>query len=161
MSADAELLDPGWVTTEEGKPIKPTPGFAHSSVQANLTGEFLKHRAFRACSELDIQLNGRPLRPDLCLYPREPLNLKREIYRRTDPPPLAVEIVSAGQGLDEVMEKTEFYLSAGVQSVWVVVPPVRTVTICTPDGQEQTFSSRGTITDPATGVTADLAAVFS
>lgn len=161
MSAAAELLTPGWITTEAGEPLKPMPGATHAAIQSNLTAQFFPRSEWRVYGELDLRLNNRPLRPDLCLYPREPLNLTRETFRRKDPPPLVVEILSAGQGTEDLMEKKDYYLSTGVQSVWVVLPAVRTITIFTPDGQQRIFADRGLVTDPATGVTADLVTVFS
>lgn len=161
MSITAELLAPEWILTDEGKPIKLMPGANHAAIQINLTVQFSKQSAFRIYSELDLRLDGRLLRPDLCLYPREPLNLTRETFRRTDPPLMLVEILSAGQGMEDVMEKKDYYLSVGVQSVWLVVPALRTVTVFTPNGHERIFASQGVVADPATGVTADLAVVFS
>ena len=142
---------------ERGKPM---PSNNHGAVQMNLGGEFLKHREFRVISELSLLLGERDFVPDLSIYRREPLDLRHDQVRRTDPPLVAVEIYSPTQGSLEIMEKVDAYLAAGVLSVWVVSPPIRNVTIFTPDGREHPFSA-GVATDPAIGVTADLAVVFS
>lgn len=126
----------------------------------NLGGEFLKHREYRVIGELALRFGDRDFVPDLSIYRREPLDLRHDLVRRTDPPLVAVEICSPTQGFLEIMEKVDAYLAAGVLSVWVVTPPIRNVTIFTPDGFEHPFTS-GIVTDPAIGVTADLGAVFS
>ena len=153
-----ETLAPALTYEEErGKPM---PSYNHGIVQANLIGEFLKHREFRVVSELSLRLSDRDLTPDLTLYRREPADFRHDIVRRTDAPLVAVEIYSPTQGSLEIMEKVDAYLAAGVLSVWVVAPPIRNVTIYTPDGREHPFAA-GVATDPAIGVTADLAVVFS
>jgi Uma2 family endonuclease len=45
------------------------------------------------------------------------------------PPDLAVEVVSPGDSLNEVEEKTDDYLNAGARLVWVVNPRHRTITV--------------------------------
>ncbi len=146
--------------TYEEERGKPMPSNNHGAVQMNLGVEFAKHREFRVISELSLRLNERDLTPDLSIYRREPLDLRHDLVRRTDPPLVTVEIYSPTQGSLEIMEKVDAYLAAGVLSVWVVTPPIRNVTIFAADGREHPFTS-GVATDPAIGVTADLAAVFS
>ena len=157
-AAESETLAPP--LTYEVERGKPMPSYNHGAVQMNLGGEFLKHREFRVLSELSLRLHDRDFTPDLALYHREPLDLRHDLVRRTDAPLVAVEIYSPTQGSLEIMAKVDAYLAAGVLSVWVVAPPIRNVTIYTPDGREHPFVA-GVATDPATGVTADLATVFS
>ena len=80
--------------------------------------------------------------------------------RSTEPPLLVVEILSPQQGIQAVMDKVEVYFSFGVKSCWVVSPPMHSIQILTADGGETVLNS-GVATDPVTGLTADLAAVFS
>ncbi len=142
---------------ERGKPM---PSNLHSIIQTNLIGEFLKHREFRTQSELDLEVEGRKLVPDLSVYRREPVDFSHDILRRSDPPLLTVEIVSPKQGYFEVMEKMDAYFRHGVKSCWIITPPMLNVTIFTPDGARRTISE-GIATDPVIGISADLAAVFS
>ncbi len=136
------------------------PSFNHGAIQANLIGEFIPQRDFRVCSELSLELAGQPLTPDLSIYPREPLNLRHDEIRRTDPPLVVVEILSPTQGYQSVMEKVEAYFRNGVKSCWIVSPPFHTITILRPDGTEEVVHS-GVAKDPAIGLTAEVAAVFS
>jgi Uma2 family endonuclease len=71
-----------------------------------------------------------------------------------------VEILPPTQGYQGVMDKVETYLQNGVKSCWVVSPPFHLITIFSPDGTQQSVHE-GIAKDPATGLTADLAAVFS
>ena len=158
MSTDVLPERPLSYEEERGKPM---PSENHAFIQTNLSIEFSRQREFRTGSELTLELvPGDPKTPDLSVYPRQPLNLRQDIVRRTDPPLLAVEIVSPSQGMQEIMDKVKFYHAHGVRSVWVVVPPLRAVTIFLPDGSQQIHDA-GVVRDPAIGVTADLDAVFS
>jgi Uma2 family endonuclease len=136
------------------------PSFNHGAIQSNLTVEFARQPEFRVVSELSLELGGQPYTPDLSIYPRAHLNLRRDDFRRTDPPLLVVEILSPTQGYQSVMDKVEAYFANGVKSCWIVSPPFRTITILRPDGTEEVVHS-GVAKDPATGLAADVAAVFS
>ena len=103
---------------------------------------------------------GEVKTPDISVCPSEPMDLRHDVDRPSEAPLLAVEIVSPSQGTGEIMAKVDFYLAHGVKSVWVVTPPYRPVTIFLPDGSQQ--SHHGVVVrDPATGITADLEAVFA
>jgi len=136
------------------------PSRNHSAIQTNLILEFARHGDFRIHSELTLDIHGKPLTPDLSVYPRTPLDLRHDLPRCPDPPLLVVEIFSPQQPTQEVMDKIDTYFAFGVKSCWLVSPTMHSVQILTADGRD-TVLSGGTAVDPVTGLTADLAAVFS
>ena len=140
------------------------PSQNHSLVQANMIGEFMKERAFRVHSELTLDIDGERATPDISLYPRSrPVSLRADVDRPSDPPLLAVEIVSPHQGMQgmqDVLDKVAVYFRHGVKSCWVVVPPMSYVEILTPDGGVRRYTE-GTATDPVLGLSVELAAIFS
>ncbi len=142
---------------ERGKPM---PSLNHGSIQMNLGAEFLRQRQFRVVSELTLDIGGKSFTPDLSVYPRTPLDLRRDVSRRSDPPLLVVEIFAPQQGTQEVMDKVDAYFAHGVKSCWIVSPPMHSIQILTSDDREIVLNT-GVATDPVTGLTADLAAVFS
>ena len=146
--------------TYEEERGKPMPSFNHGAIQANLIVEFARQRDFRVCSELTLEFDGLNYTPDLSLYPRETLDLRHDVVRRKDPPVVVVEIFSPTQGSQSVMDKVDVYLRNGVKSCWIVSPPFHTIKILRPDGSEETFNT-GAAKDAASGLAADLAAVFS
>ncbi len=154
------VLEPDLLRGEEWPEGQDVGDPIHSAVQANLAAEFSKHRDFRVYNDLDLRLNGRDSRPDLSIYPREPLDFRAGATHREDPPALAVEILSTKQNLDELFRRADRLFAAGSKSFWLVIPPIRSVIILLPDGREERYFS-GVVTDPATGVTANLDAVFS
>jgi Uma2 family endonuclease len=152
------VVEPG--TSYEQERGKPMPSKNHGIVQMNLGIELAKHKDFRVISELALELSGRPFTPDLCVYPRQPVDFRHDDIRLTDPPLVAVEIFSPTQGYQEVMNKVEAYLTSGVKTCWVVNPPQHAITIFAADGSQKTYVE-GQVKDPATGLTADLETVFS
>jgi hypothetical protein len=61
--------------------------------------------------------------------------------------------------VQDLVQKIEFLLDAGVQSCWLVQPPLRTVTVF-PGDMEGTTVSDGTLTDPVLEIDIDVQDVF-
>ena len=135
------------------------PSFNHSVVQLNLGSIFKKSCEHRVLSELTLAILGTNYTPDLSVYAKRPVDFRHDTIRMSELPLTAVEIFSPSQGTQEVMDKVNVYLENGIKSCWVVTPPLKNVTIYLPDGK-QVSASEGVITDPATGLTADLGEVF-
>ncbi len=65
------------------------------------------------------------------------------------PPVLAVEILSPSNTHEEVRDKVQDYLSAGVDLVWMIDTDFRTVTVYRPDAEPQLFNRTQTLSaDP-------------
>lgn len=145
---------------ERGKPM---PSEQHSIVQTNLAGQWVTSEKFRAATELTLELNEKPdLTPDICVYPRKPIDWRRDRIRVSDPPITVVEILSPTQGSFELLQRIDRYFNHGVKCCWVVYPTSRSLSIYTADGSEETLTvDDKTATDPATGLTVDLEIVFS
>lgn len=150
---------PERVTTAEDEKKS---SYNHSELQSHLS--FLFRQAYRSqysiLTELDFEFASGKVRPDLCIMPKRRANwLIDEIVVR-DVPVTTVEILSPEQGLTGLIDRIySKHFPAGVQSVWLVIPHVQTVSILLPDGQQINVAS-GTITDPVTGITLELAQIF-
>jgi Uma2 family endonuclease len=57
-------------------------------------------------------------------------------------PVLAVEILSPGNTIEEIHEKIDSYLDAGVALVWIVDPSLRTVTVLRPGAEPELVNVR-------------------
>ena len=62
-------------------------------------------------------------------------------------PELVMEIVSPDQRFNQLAVKAMDYLSAGVDRVWVVFPPMRSITVFFGDRPPETFRGDRVITD--------------
>lgn len=142
---------------------KPLPSKNHAYIQLRLGAALVKHydAQFNFMSELDLAPPGvKPSVPDICIYPKSPVDLLEDEIKVTEPPITAIEILSPKQSIEAVKEKIfDIFFPAGVRSAWLVVPTFRTVYIFTPDHKYATFTS-GALHDPATGITLALDEFF-
>lgn len=142
---------------ERGKPL---PSRNHGYIQATITGAILEYRdSYTPFGELTLQLGDLRVTPDVCVYPKMSLNFQEDEARMTEPPLLAVEIVSPTQSTQDVVDKINDMLDAGVESCWLVQPAMETVTIYTADAKPHTVSE-GTVEDPATDIAVEISAIF-
>ena len=109
---------------------------------------------------LEMKLNGKPVKPDVSVYPNLPEDWDTDVIFITEPPIIAVEVLSPKQAMTDITDKiNNIYFPAGVQSVWIVVPLLQTITIRTPDGKKMTFSE-GIIKDPVTNIEMPFEQIF-
>jgi Uma2 family endonuclease len=125
---------------ERGKPM---PTKNHGFVQANLIITLSQRykQQYRIASEVTIGLLQRYATPDICLYPYSPMNMRHDEYPVAAPPLLVVEILSPSQSISELLDKAEEYFASGVQSCWIVQPPLKLVTVLHPNAEPQTFTA--------------------
>lgn len=142
---------------ERGKPM---PSWNHSIIQSNLIVALASSPQWQVHSELSVRLGERDGTPDLSLYPKQRTDYTRDTIRATQAPTMVVEILSPTQGSVTVMERVDHYLANGVKSAWVVEPVFGSILVCTADGQRVRYSD-GVITDPATGLSVELARIFA
>ncbi len=144
---------------ERGKPM---PSQNHSIVQLNLGFE-LKTRyrdQFRFMSEINIAIGGRVLVPDVGIFEKTPVDMAHDVQVLTQLPLTTIEILSPRQALDDLIDKADAYLAAGVKSCWVVMPKLQGVAVFSAPGTYVFFRSPETLLDPATGVELPLEPLF-
>lgn len=143
---------------ERGKPM---PSKNHSLVQILLGTELVNRyrEKYTILSELSLKLDEFTSTPDLCLYPRLPINWIHDEVKMTDPPLLIIEILSSKQSVDELVQKIEKYFEHGVKSCWLVQPVLGAITVFTPDMKPHIFSS-GEVVDPTCNIRVSLENIF-
>ena len=115
---------------------------------------------FNILTELEFELSTGRYKPDVAILPQLAYDWERDIIRYPEPPITAIEIISPTQALDGLIEKIRSgYLASGVQSAWLVLPAVRSISLYLPNQAAQLIST-GTLHDPATGVELELDAIF-
>lgn len=137
------------------------PSLNHGHLQFLLSLAFGPHRdEYTVANELTLQLGNVRLTPDLCVFRKRKITFAHDTTRVSEPPLLAVEIVSPSQSTQEVADKIHEMLDAGVESCWLVQPAMQTITVYTDDAKPRTLD-RGTLTDPATDIEVDVGELFS
>lgn len=102
--------------------------------------------------ELELELSTGKCKPDVSVFPKRAEDWENDIIFYTQPPIIAIEIQSPKQATTDITTKVNtVYFPAGVQSVWIIVPPLQMVQVRTPDGQKKTYTD-GVVHDPATGI---------
>jgi Uma2 family endonuclease len=149
------------VLTYEQERGKPMPSRLHSTVQSNLIVEFAKIGSFRVQSELSLELDGKKWTPDICLYAKKPQDWLHDEILVKEAPLLAIEIFSPSQNGGELMDKVHAYLAAGVKSVWLVSPMMRSVAIYHAGDTAARSFGGGKIADSALDIEVDYDAVFA
>jgi Uma2 family endonuclease len=165
--AEAEPTEAEPVSDYERERGKPAPSKNHSHTQTNLTFALAPYRTrFSLMPELNLDPGdgGRPVTPDLAIYPPLEIDFTEDEVRMTDLPLVAVEIQSPTQSPNDLVQKAKRLLRAGVRSAWIVLPPLQTITVFTGapgDLAQTTYRVGETLADPATGIEVALADVFA
>ena len=121
-----------------GRVVYKMPNFMHSVIQGKITqwlNNYLTTNPIGlAGGDANFRLwperatNSRAPDVSFILKERLPENLNRYLPLAPD---LAIEIISPGDGFEQVMEKVDEYLAQGVKLVWVIISSTREVLICT------------------------------
>ena len=112
---------------------KMSPRGRHSTLQwffLGLTNGFGGGRVLRAYPELRTIFGGAAYVPDVSVYriERVPRNAQGEVEDVfTEPPDIAIEIVSPGQSVSSLVRRSVWYLDNGVRVALVVDPVDRSV----------------------------------
>jgi Uma2 family endonuclease len=150
-----------WLIRGQLREKRPQPGEkpmtvrnrTHSGIMAEVT-KFLgvwrdgqpEPRGRVLCGEAGGRLCGDPLTIvgiDVVYVSAEVMARQSDDTTLTDGVPvLAVEILSPNDTQEEIDEKIDGYLSAGVALVWVINPHRRTVEICRPGAEPELVNVR-------------------
>ena len=138
------------------------PSELHGITQMFLGGELLQlYPDFVTYSELTLRIDDQgDVTPDLCVYGPRDFDYENDQTRVEEPPVIAVEIASPTQSISELVSKGRRLIRAGTQSVWVVQPPIRTISVLASDRDVKTYEHGETLHDPSTGIEVDLDRVF-
>ncbi|MEZ4526489.1 MAG: Uma2 family endonuclease [Desulfobacterales bacterium] len=128
------------------------PSLNHSYICVQILRQLLQNESVQPLAELTLDI-GKGLTPDICVYQKEKIkpNFFRDIHRFPEMPLLAIEILSATQNIQDVLEKAVMLVNAGVEAVWTVEPYSRSVFVTTKEGETvhhgQTLEYQGIVVD--------------
>lgn len=141
---------------------KKTSSINHSHLQswlAFLLTSVYRHQ-YSIYTELDFDFAAGKTRPDLCIMPKRKINWLDDELVVNEAPITTIEILSPEQSLNSLTKRIyEKHFPAGVQTVWLIVPTVQTVSILLPDKTQLNFV-QGMATDPITNIQLSLAEIF-
>ena len=133
------------------------PSFNHSYVCAEIQAQLYDNKAIKALPELTLEI-GKGLTPDLSIYPKEKIapNFLKDYSKYPEMPLLAIEIISATQNIQDLLEKAEVLIAHGIKTVWTVEPFTNTIFVTTNSGVKK-FASQKIESE---GITVDFQKIF-
>ena len=123
---------------EEEKEVEEMPSFNHSYICTEILKQLLIKTEFSPMVELTLDI-AKGITPDISVYPKSQVqpNFLRDIPRYQEMPILAVEVISASQNIQDLLEKAQMLVNNGVKAVWTVEPFGYTVFVTTKDGEKR------------------------
>jgi Uma2 family endonuclease len=141
------------------------PSLYHSIIQSNLAAAFRAsyRNEYRALTQPSLLLGDWDSEPDLAVFPKRPItNWQNDEVKIKEIPLIAIEIISPRQIAQDIWDKCQKYLQAGVRSCWIVNPIFETIHIYDANGKKDIFSEKNPkIYDPSLNITIDFEEVFS
>ncbi|MBK9335688.1 MAG: Uma2 family endonuclease [Lewinellaceae bacterium] len=149
-------------TAYETERNKPMPSLNHSIIQANLIIQLglLYKKQYRVASEISLDLSDWSSVPDICIFPKMPLDLQNDVTAMTQAPLCTVEIISPSQSLTELVTKARDYFRHGVQSCWIVLLPLGNIYVFRAPEEYDIFRANETLQDKVLDISIPLAEVF-
>lgn len=141
---------------------KPMPSLNHSAIQINLGAE-LRNRykdRYRLVSEISLDLADWSSVPDICIYPKMPLDLRQDVITMKEPPLCAIEIISPTQSVDELRAKAVKYFEHGVRSCWIVIPTFANIYVFSSPDEYEIYRAPGDLRDAVLEISLPLKEVF-
>ena len=158
-TAEASTVEISDYEKERGKPM---PSLNHGIVQCALIVAFASFKKYTVASELTLELpDGQRLTPDISVYPRLQPDWNHDKVRMKVLPVLVIEILSPGQGWQDIVDKLDLYFAHGVESAWLVQPGANMIAIYQSTAVPPQIVTTGEARDPVTGLTARLEEIFA
>jgi Uma2 family endonuclease len=112
------------------------PSFNHSYLCLQILLQLSQNPAITPLPELTLNL-GQGVTPDISVYPSGQVrpNFLRDIAKYPEMPVLAIEVISASQNIQDLLEKAAYLVENGVKAVWTVEPFGSTIFVTTKDGE--------------------------
>lgn len=144
------------LTTSEAEEQE-MPSFNHSFICNRLLQQLFTNDKIEALPELTLNIE-KGMTPDISIYPKEKVvpDFLNDYTKYPDMPILAIEIISASQNIQDLLEKSKVLVSHNVKAVWTIEPFTNTIFVTTPSGIQK-FSSQVIKSE---GISVDFKKIF-
>lgn len=136
-----------------------SPSYNHSYLAYQIARLLDQEERFNFHIEMTLDINGVDYIPDIAVYEKKPIDFLHDKIKSEERPLMVVEILSPKQSVNEVTEKIEVYLNAGIQSCWLVIPPTKTVIVFKDINQPASYTT-GILNDPVLSVEIKVNDIF-
>lgn len=116
---------------------KEMTSFNHSFVCKEILRQLFQNENLDVFPGLTLDID-KGIIPDISVYLRKQVkpDFFRDFAKYSEIPVLAIEVISATQNIQTLLEKAETLIKNGVKSVWTIEPLSRTVFVTTDKGEE-------------------------
>lgn len=128
------------------------PSFNHSFICNRLLQQLFANDKIEALPELTLNIE-KGMTPDISIYPKEKVvpDFLNDYAKYPDMPILAIEIISASQNIQDLLDKSKVLVNHNVKAVWTIEPFTNTIFVTTPSGIQkfpsQIIESEGIVVD--------------
>ena len=122
---------------EEQTEERELPSFNHSYICAEIIGQINENKMFKALPELTLDI-GNGLTSDVSIYLRNQIrpNFLRDFPKYPEMPLVAIEVISASQNIQDLLEKAQVLVTNGVKAVWTIEPFSNSIFVTTAEGEK-------------------------
>jgi Uma2 family endonuclease len=126
------------VIAEVGEESAEMPSFNHSYLCTEILLHLSQNEDYKPLVELTLDIE-KGLTPDISVYPKGKIkpNFFHDITKYPEMPTLAIEIISASQNIQDLLDKAQLLVKHGVKAVWTVEPFGNIVFLTTKDGEKR------------------------
>ena len=146
------------IEAEEDEEKLEMPSFNHSFICGEIAEQINKTEVFKAMPELTLKIN-KGITPDVSVYLRKNIkpNFSRDYSKFPEMPILAIEVISAGQNIQHLLEKAKRLVKEGVKAVWTIEPFTNTIFVTTENSEKKFYNQ----VVESEGIKVDFRQIFS
>jgi Uma2 family endonuclease len=132
-----ELEEIDYIVHEFEEEDDEMPSFTHGQIQLRLlnTLNSTLEQRYEAYPPITFQGAKRRYTPDVVIFPKRVNSRQKTYLVEKMPPLLAIESISPGQTMLEMVFKCAEMLESGVEECWIAEPANDTITVCRTDAQ--------------------------
>ena len=133
------------------------PSLNHSYICIEVIKQLLEHNNIQPLPKLTLDRDNG-LTPDISVFLKKQIkpDFLRDIVKFKEMPLIAIEIISPGQNIQDILEKANSSVKAGVKAVWTIEPYGKTIFVTTERG-DNIFHEEVVETE---GIKVDFSKVF-
>lgn len=111
------------------------PSFNHSYICNRLLQQLFTNDQIEALPELTLNIE-KGITPDISVYPKEKVrpDFLNDFAKYSEMPLMAIEVISASQNIQDLLEKSKLLVNHDVKVVWTIEPFTNTIFVTTPSG---------------------------
>jgi Uma2 family endonuclease len=129
------------ITFPSEKSDKDMPSLNHSYICSRILRQLFDNQAIEVLPELTIDID-KGLTPDISVYKATEIqpNFSRDMTKMAQMPILVIEVISANQNIQDILEKSERLVQSGIKAAWAVEPYTRTIFVTTENGEDRIYN---------------------